>query len=121
MSAWLTAVSQSTLLEYVVLCMLAAGEAMVVAQALALLGYDAAHVVLAATALAYTNSIDTPFSPGAAAAAPAMTSLRSESSTFVELLSAGCLLAALPLVLLLRGAMRPPRVNWIMLGEWCGR
>lgn len=83
---------------------------MVVAEALALLAWDSAHLALNTPLLA-------PPSETNSGAASVWSSLRSESGTFVDLLSTGCILAAVPLVVLLRRAVQPARVNWLMLGE----
>lgn len=87
------------------------GEAMVVAQSMALLAWDATHLVLLNTAAAGAPQLGS-----LAGGSAAQERGRSEGGAFVELLTAACLLAGPPLVLLLRRASRPSQPNWPMLG-----
>lgn len=84
---------------------------MVVAQSMALLAWDAAYL-----ALLSTEAIGAPLLVSGAAGSAAQQLGRDEGGAFVELLTVGCLLAAPPLVLLLRRASRPSQPNWPMLG-----
>lgn len=88
---------------------------MVVAEALALLAWDSAHLAFITPLLAPPSKTNIFISTSGAASV--WSSLRSESGTFVELLTTGCILAALPLVLLLSSAVQRARVNWLTLGE----
>ena len=93
---------------------------MVVAQALALLAWDSAH--LAAFTVFSSGGTTASTSPaGVLHVAPAAGSAaqrlgRDETGVFAELLAAGVLLAAVPLVLLLRRCAAQPQFQWPLFG-----
>jgi len=98
-----------------------AGEAMVVAQALALLAWDGAHLALFALSspggtAAASSSAGGLHAAAAAAGSAAQRLGRDETGVFAELLAAGVLLAAVPLVLLLRRCAAQPQFHWPLFG-----
>jgi len=93
---------------------------MVVAQALALLAWNSAHLALFAlsspgdtTAAAASAGM---LHPAAAAGSAAQRLGRDDTGVFAELLAAGVLVTAVPLVLLLRRCAAQPQFHWPLFG-----